>query len=231
MDIMSVTKNFNAKMSCDQRTYEYLAPTFIFQKREKKKKIVEGEAKWPTDLDDVDKEEIVVDDATLKAHMSYRMSDETWTYLNQVLKEYVGTHNFHNFTSKLEPKDPKCNRYITSFIAEKPFVENDMEWVRLRVIGQSFLLHHIRKMIGTAVEIIAGVTDLDTINRGTQLEKMDLPKAPSVGLYLAKVSLNENLIIIKMYSAVHSNKFIRLILKFTMSNWKMPLTLLILLLT
>ncbi|CAH0515292.1 unnamed protein product [Peronospora belbahrii] len=86
----------------------------------------------------------------------------------------------------MEPTNPQANRFIISFEADCPFVQNDMEWVRLRVVGQSFLLHHIRKMIGTAVEIVSGVADPSTIERAMKLTKIDLPKAPSVGLYLAQ---------------------------------------------
>ncbi|GLE02405.1 hypothetical protein PINS_up011243 [Pythium insidiosum] len=107
--------------------------------------------------------------------------------MNEGVKTIEGTHNFHNFTSKLEPTSPKCQRFIMSFGADRPFVERDgMEWIRMRVVGQSFLLHHIRKMIGTTVEVVAGVTPIETIERAFQLDKMDLPKAPSVGLYLAQ---------------------------------------------
>lgn len=190
MHMVTVTKNFNAKLACDQRTYEYLAPTFIFGKRIRSAAVPPPSGgEWPTDLHDTEEginTEIEITPETLKQHQEFRMEDETHALLNKVLRQYEGTHNFHNFTSKLEPTSPKCNRYITSFAAEKPFVENNMEWIRLRVIGQSFLLHHIRKMIGTAVEVVAGLTDISIIDKATQLDKMDLPKAPSVGLYLAQ---------------------------------------------
>ncbi|TMW60008.1 hypothetical protein Poli38472_000050 [Pythium oligandrum] len=188
LHMVTTTKNFNAKMSCDKRTYEYLAPTFIFGARETSKPSDEAST-WTRDLFDHEEginAEVSVDSSSLAAHRAYRMDDETYTRLLRVLKEYEGTHNFHNFTSKLEPTNPKCKRYIMSFGADKPFVENDMEWIRLRVVGQSFLLHHIRKMIGTAVDVVAGVTDVATIAKAMELDKMDLPKAPSVGLYLAQ---------------------------------------------
>ncbi|POM67945.1 tRNA pseudouridine(38-40) synthase [Phytophthora palmivora] len=199
MHMVTVTKNFNAKMTCDQRTYEYLAPTFIFGKRTRaavpkdaeksEEKEADAATQWPSDLRDSEEglnDNVVIDSTTLEAHKAFRLDDETLEKLNTTLKQYVGTHNFHNFTSKMEPTNPQANRFIISFEAEQPFVQNDMEWVRLRVVGQSFLLHHIRKMIGTAVEIVSGVTDTSTIERAMELTKMDLPKAPSVGLYLAQ---------------------------------------------
>lgn len=189
MHMVTVTKNFNAKNSCDQRTYEYLAPTFIFAKRASDSEalaVASDSERGVLDSEEGFNSNLVIDATTLEAHRQFRLSDETYNRINEVLRMYEGTHNFHNFTSKLEPSSPQCRRYIISFSTDRPFVENNMEWIRLRVVGQSFLLHHIRKMIGTAVEIVAGVTDANTIERATQMEKMDLPKAPSVGLYLAQ---------------------------------------------
>ncbi|DAZ96995.1 TPA: hypothetical protein N0F65_011910 [Lagenidium giganteum] len=191
LHMVTTTKNFNAKMSCDQRTYEYLAPTFIFAPRTKAAAAAEtagsNGAKWPSNLDEEDIDDtVVLDPKTLDEQRQFRLSDTTFKKINETLARFVGTHNFHNFTSKLEPNSPKCKRFIMSFTADAPFVENNMEWIRLRVVGQSFLLHHIRKMIGTAVEIVAAVTDAETIARAVELDKMDLPKAPSVGLYLAQ---------------------------------------------
>lgn len=195
LQIVTVTKNFNAKMSCDQRTYEYLAPTFIFGKRcINAPNVSKGDeenlpVKALSDLRGSEAgfdENVVIDDTTLETHKAFRMSQNTLDCLNATLKQYVGTHNFHNFTSKMEPTNPRSNRYIISFVAEHPFLQNDMEWVRLRVIGQSFMLHQIRKMVGLAVEIVSGVAEPLTIQNALQLKKMDLPKAPSVGLYLAQ---------------------------------------------
>ncbi|GMF16291.1 unnamed protein product [Phytophthora lilii] len=195
VQMVTVTKNFNAKMSCDQRTYEYLAPTFIFAKRahaavkESDNTEQKDATQWPSDLRESEEgydDNLVIDSTTLEAHKAFRLSGETLDTINATLKQYVGTHNFHNFTSKMEPTNPQAKRFIISFEAERPFVQNNMEWVRLRVVGQSFLLHHIRKMIGTAVEIVSGVADHSTIERAMELTKMDLPKAPGVGLYLAQ---------------------------------------------
>ncbi|KAI9908420.1 hypothetical protein PsorP6_016145 [Peronosclerospora sorghi] len=198
MQCVTVTKNFNAKMTCDQRTYEYLAPSFILRRRAwRQSSDVSSNTndmpdtaarQWPCDLRDseADLDNMIIDEKTLTNHKSFRLSEDTLDLLNATLKQYVGTHNFHNFTSKMEPTNPKAKRFIISFEAERPFVQHDTEWLRLRVVGQSFLLHQIRKMIGTAIEIVSGVADPSTIERAMELTKMDLPKAPSVGLYLAQ---------------------------------------------
>ncbi|OQR97332.1 tRNA pseudouridine synthase [Achlya hypogyna] len=185
LEVVAVTKNFNAKNSCDRRTYEYLAPTFVFQKPSAPKATASNDDPWDAHGNDLF-QNLQVDPEAWKAQKEFRLDDATWDKIQDTLALYEGTHNFHNFTSKLPPYSPKCKRYIMSFKADKPFVLNGAEWIRLRVIGQSFLLHHIRKMIGTMIDVIRGATPIATITQAFEQTKMDLPKAPSAGLYLAK---------------------------------------------
>ena len=200
-----MTKNFNAKNSCDRRTYEYLAPTFVFQPAAApSSSAVSNDQPWDARANELFTN-LAVDQIAWQKQKEYRLDDATYDKIQETLALYEGTHNFHNYTSKLPPYSPKsvlsrvssnnyqvdiqirrCNRYIMSFKADKPFVLNGAEWIRMRVIGQSFLLHHIRKMIGTMIDVIRGATPIETISKAFEQTKMDLPKAPSAGLYLAK---------------------------------------------
>lgn len=76
--------------------------------------------------------------------------------LNDVLSSYRGTHNFHNFTARIKPEDPSAKRYILSFEAGKVVTVQGTQFVPCTVVGQSFMLHQIRKMIGTAIAIMRG---------------------------------------------------------------------------
>lgn len=67
--IKRVTKNFNAKNSCDARTYLYMLPTFAFS---------------PV-------EEIVTE--------GYRITEPIREHVNKVLGFFVGSHYYHNYTS------------------------------------------------------------------------------------------------------------------------------------
>ena len=67
--IKRVTKHFNSKGNCDARTYQYLTPTFAF---------------CPV-------EEVLTED--------FRMSEEIRSKVNATLKEFVGVHYYHNYTS------------------------------------------------------------------------------------------------------------------------------------
>lgn len=92
--IKRVTKNFNSKNQCDARTYRYVIPTFAFVPEDPNLLKV-GE--------DVDEDERIQQLSTIdeKPYIDYRISPEFLDRLNSVLKIMEGTHNFHNFTSKV----------------------------------------------------------------------------------------------------------------------------------
>lgn len=102
---------------------------------------------------------------------------------------YVGTKNFHNFTIKKEPYDPSAKRYIMSFECQTPFVPDntEVEFARLKVTGQSFMMHQIRKMVGLVIAIMRGYKDAEIIDRAMQLERLLTPQAPGLGLVLDNV--------------------------------------------
>ncbi|CAL4884601.1 unnamed protein product [Urochloa decumbens] len=116
---------------------------------------------------------------------AFSYTDEMKERFNRILKYYVGTHNFHNFTTRTKAEDPAAKRFIISFAADRVVSLDGIEFVRCEVVGQSFMLHQIRKMIGLAVavmrncapESIYDVTFRKDVN-------LNVPTAPEVGLYL-----------------------------------------------
>ncbi|WCJ44312.1 hypothetical protein M5689_024986 [Euphorbia peplus] len=104
---------------------------------------------------------------------------------NRILNYYVGSHNFHNFTTRTKAEDPSAIRYILSFDAKTIVTVEGIDFVKCEVVGQSFMLHQIRKMIGLAVAIMRNCSPESLIT--TALEKnvnITVPTAPEVGLYL-----------------------------------------------
>lgn len=73
--VKRVTKSFNSKSSCDARTYSYTLPTVAFS-------------------DKTENPEDMPDDTT------FRLSSEKVDQVNEILKTFEGTKNFHNFTSR-----------------------------------------------------------------------------------------------------------------------------------
>lgn len=87
---------------------------------------------------------------------------------NKILKYYVGTHNFHNFTTRIKPEDPSAHRFIISFDASTTVVVDGMEFVKCEIVGQSFMLHQIRKMMGLAVAIMRNCAPESLIDKALQ---------------------------------------------------------------
>lgn len=118
---------------------------------------------------------------------SYRLSAETLKQVNRLLACYKGTHNFHNFTSQKGPREPSARRYILEMYCEEPFVREGLEFAVIKVKGQSFMMHQIRKMVGLVVAIVKGYAPESVLERSWGEEKVDVPKAPGLGLVLERV--------------------------------------------
>jgi len=63
----------------------------------------------------------------------------------------------------------------------------NIEFAVMKVKGQSFMLHQIRKMIGLTLAIIRGLTKPETLTRAFTSERIDVPMAPGLGLVLDQV--------------------------------------------
>ncbi|KAG8414601.1 tRNA pseudouridine synthase 1 [Metarhizium acridum] len=123
----------------------------------------------------------------IAAKRRYRVSPERLRRLQQVLDKYTGTYNFHNFTIQKTFSDPSARRHIKSFtVNPKPIIIGDTEWLSLKVHGQSFMMHQIRKMVGLASLMVRCGTTLDRVGDSYQEQKMAIPKAPGLGLLLER---------------------------------------------
>ncbi|XP_007010013.2 PREDICTED: tRNA pseudouridine synthase A, mitochondrial [Theobroma cacao] len=104
---------------------------------------------------------------------------------NRILKHYVGSHNFHNFTTRTKAEDPSARRYIVSFHANTVVNVEGIDFVKCEVVGQSFMLHQIRKMIGMAVAVMRNCASESLIETALRKDvSINVPTAPEVGLYL-----------------------------------------------
>ncbi|CAM9524052.1 unnamed protein product [Scytosiphon promiscuus] len=116
----------------------------------------------------------------------YRLPPDRVEELRETLKGFLGTKNYHNYTNHKQHSDPSCKRLITSFTAADPFENDGMEWVRLTVGGQSFIMHQIRKMVASSVDRVRGQSSEEDFTRSFFPVKMSLGIAPSDGLYLER---------------------------------------------
>ena len=85
---------------------------------------------------------------------------------------FMGCHNFHNFTAGKLYNDPSSKRVIFEIECGMPFMVNEHEYVQFRIRGQSFMLHQIRKMVGTIIGIMRGFSTGAFITRAFGPEKV-----------------------------------------------------------
>ncbi|XP_039020026.1 tRNA pseudouridine synthase A-like [Hibiscus syriacus] len=124
-------------------------------------------------------------DVEKKEETKFCYGEEEKERFNRILIHYIGSHNFHNFTTRTKAEDPAARRYIVSFHANKVVTVEGIDFVKCEVVGQSFMLHQIRNMIGMAVAVMRNCAPESLIE--TALRKdvhINVPTAPEVGLYL-----------------------------------------------
>ncbi|KAH6606895.1 trna pseudouridine38-40 synthase [Trichoderma cornu-damae] len=125
--------------------------------------------------------------AYIGAKRAYRVSPERVQRLQEALNKYEGTNNFHNYTVQKSHGDPSSKRHIRSFVVNpEPIIIGDTEWLSLKVHGQSFMMHQIRKMVGLVTLVVRCGTTLDRIAESYGPKKMAIPKMPGLGLLLER---------------------------------------------
>lgn len=90
-------------------------------------------------------------------YKSFRISKEMEVQISDLLSKYHGTNSFHNFTVKKNKDDPSTNRHMKQVKIVEYFDFEGLQYVRILVHGQSFMLHQIRKMIAYVVGIVRGI--------------------------------------------------------------------------
>lgn len=121
------------------------------------------------------------------ARRTYRVPPSRVARLQEALSRYVGTKNFHNYTIQKTHNDPSAKRHIKSFnVNTTPIVINGTEWLSLKVHGQSFMMHQIRKMVAMATLVVRSGCSADRIDDTYGPHRIAIPKAPGLGLLLER---------------------------------------------
>lgn len=125
--------------------------------------------------------------AYIAAKRRYRVTPSRIQQLQDALSEYEGTNNFHNYTIQKSFKDPSAKRHIRSFVVNPtPIQIRDTEWLSLKVHGQSFMMHQIRKMVAMAVLCVRCAVPIERIKQSYGPTRISIPKAPGLGLLLER---------------------------------------------
>ncbi|KAK4561670.1 tRNA pseudouridine synthase 1 [Recurvomyces mirabilis] len=153
--------------------------------------------------------------AYLQAKRRYRIPSTRIVRIQEALDRYVGTNNFHNFTIQKSYRDPSAKRHIKSFkVNTTPILigegadEEKSEWLSLKVHGQSFMMHQIRKMVGMVALLVRCGSNLDTLTEAMGAEKFSIPKVPGLGLLLERPVFDS-------YNTLHAPKHGREALMFS----------------
>lgn len=154
LGIKRVTSGFNPHKLCDARTYSYTLPTFALSS------------------------------GGVAPDSSFRLPREDFHLVNKLLSFYIGTHNFHNFTKAKEPTERNARRHIIDMSCSEPFLHHGVEFTRILVRGNSFMLHQIRKMVCLVIAVTRGLVSPDLLLHSVQMDKVNIPAAPGLGLLL-----------------------------------------------
>lgn len=150
LDMVRTTRSFCAKTQRDRVRYQYMIPSFALTDVKELRQIYEKAGLSNIDtsgrsaMDALTEEEVV---KIRPAFQNVRATSQQLDRLQAALKKYEGTHSFHNFTKGVKSTEGRASRYIISFQIEKPLILDGIEWIPTQVLGQSFLLHQIRKMV------------------------------------------------------------------------------------
>ncbi|PBP16036.1 tRNA pseudouridine synthase A, partial [Diplocarpon rosae] len=125
--------------------------------------------------------------AYIIAKKAYRISSSRRERVQEALNCYLGTRNFHNYTIQKSFSDPSAKRVIRSFkVGPDPIIINDTEWLSLKVHGQSFMMHQIRKMVAMVALVVRCGSPLSIISDSYGADNISIPKAPGLGLLLER---------------------------------------------
>ena len=125
--------------------------------------------------------------AHIQARKAYRIHPDRLARVRSTLSLFNGTHKFHNYTIDKTIRDASASRIINKFVVgENPIVINDTEWLSLKVHGQSFMMHQIRKMVSMVALIVRCGCNEDRLRDSYQASRFSIPKAPSLGLLLER---------------------------------------------
>ncbi len=125
--------------------------------------------------------------AYLTARNAYRIEPTRISRIRSALTHYIGTHNYHNYTVAKTFRDASAKRVIRTFtVSDTPIVFNNTEWLSLKVHGQSFMMHQIRKMVSMTAMVVRCGCDMERMGESFRKERICIPKAPGLGLLLER---------------------------------------------
>lgn len=121
------------------------------------------------------------------AKRAWRIPDARKERVAEALKPFLGTRNYHNFTVEKTFGDASSKRHIKSFtLRPDPIIINGTEWLSIKIHGQSFMMHQIRKMISMIALTVRCGCPPERISEAFGQTTISIPKVPGLGLLLER---------------------------------------------
>ena len=121
------------------------------------------------------------------AKRAWRVPQKRLDRVRSIFSRYVGSIKYHNYTIDKSSSEASATRVIKFFnIGDKPIIIGNTEWLSLKVHGQSFMMHQIRKMVSSAALIVRCGCHEGRIQDTFLESRVSIPKAPSLGLLLER---------------------------------------------
>jgi tRNA pseudouridine38-40 synthase len=97
--------------------------------------------------------------------------------LEELIKCFLKTKKYHNYTMKGDFKKMNMNRFIKSMHLTLIEDEGEEPLVRFELHGQSFIYHQIRNMIGSMIQVMQRPYSLKPDSKNPQVGVQDLTPA------------------------------------------------------
>lgn len=125
--------------------------------------------------------------AYLLAKRSFRIPQARFDRIQPTLDQFLGTHKYHNYTVDKDFSDPSAQRHIKSFKVDPDRkIVDTTEWLSIKIHGQSFMMHQIRKMIGCVSLTVRCGASPSHIANTFKSNRVSIPKVPGLGLLLER---------------------------------------------
>lgn len=123
----------------------------------------------------------------IAAKKAYRIHPDRLARVRSTLSLFLGSQNYHNYTVNKDFQSASAKRVIKSFVVhDQPVLINGTEWLSLKVHGQSFMMHQIRKMVSMVALVVRCGCHEGRLQDSFMKERMSIPKAPGLGLLLER---------------------------------------------
>ena len=185
--VQRACKNLVCHKACDRRAYVYLCPRMVFVDDEtfrralEKTGLAERLSQLRNRLHDApvpDWRLTDIEEELLERELLSAKFEDIVPRLRRFLRDaFLGSHRYHNFTKKTKPETARK-------ILDIDVIE-DQGWLRFTIVGRSFLLHQIRKMIAVSIEASRRGLDAGILTRLFDPNvHAPLQTAPGIGLFL-----------------------------------------------